>query len=67
MGRADGAEKSLKGLLKKEASAGQGRGQLREEWTGKPGWGAEKGRTTPRIVFQGQFTVPIVGLFPLGY
>lgn len=66
VGRADGAEESSKGLLKKEASPCQGRSLLGEEWTERPGWGAEMRRTTPRIVFQGQFTVPIVGLFPLG-
>lgn len=50
----DGAH--LKGSLEGGWWSQPGGGVGREAWLG-----TEKGRTTPRIVFQGQFTVPIVG------
>lgn len=43
-----------KAAAEKEAPPGPGKG--------RGSWSGDKGGATPRALFQGQFTVPIVGL-----
>lgn len=58
------AGRTLEGVALKEALPAQGGTAWEGRRLGQGGLaqGAEKGRAPPRIVSQGQFTVPIVGL-----